>query len=328
MADKELKPKSFRIDDLTAEQFRKIAEETGGNQQQTLARLIDIYEMQKNKEELPEKRAEIDQMDEYLNAIRLKYFNSLADNVHQETIVREKLAARMEKQDAEISEMKQKIQEAEQARKAAAEELKALTEKNSQTQKELENAKIQLTDKEKLNQALQASCTSLQLQINALKEDAKKTEEMQKELIRLQKESAELQNIRKNLEDQLEKERVKAQFQEQFQKQQAEIHLGKALLEQERAYQEQIRKLSADNLAEVSKYQQMYRELLDQMKKQTAAAKLSEKEQKKEPAAAEESPAEEKKEKQTVSTEPPAEEKMPSETASDPVPEHLSGSEI
>ena len=40
MADgKELKPKSFRIDDVTADKFKEISSDIAGNQQETLAKL-------------------------------------------------------------------------------------------------------------------------------------------------------------------------------------------------------------------------------------------------------------------------------------------------
>ena len=43
MADnKETKPRSFRIDDETAEKFKEISSVISGNQQQTLAKLIEI----------------------------------------------------------------------------------------------------------------------------------------------------------------------------------------------------------------------------------------------------------------------------------------------
>lgn len=273
MSDKELKPKSFRIDDLTAERFRKIAEETGGNQQQTLARLIDTYETQKSQEELPQKRADIDQMDEYLQAIRLKYLSILADNVHQEEIMKAKLAAKMEKQDTEIEALKKQIQDAKQAGESMAGEMKKTTEKLSQTKEELQNAKAQLADKEKLNQELQESKqklqesnVSLQLQIKAMQEtinlDTEKRNEIYKEMESLQNKFSEMQKEKKNLENQLEQEKVKAQIQEQ----QAEIRLSRTLLEQEKSFQEQIHRQTAENLAEVARYQQMYRELLDHMK--------------------------------------------------------------
>ena len=278
MSDKELKPKSFRIDDLTAERFRKIAEETGGNQQQTLARLIDIYETQKSQEELPQKRADIDQMDEYLQAIRLKYLGILADNVHQEEIMKAKLAAKMEKQDAEIEALKKQVQDTKQASESMAGEMKKAAEKLSQTQAELQNAKAQLTDKEKLNQELQESKqklqesnVSLQLQIKSMQEtldsNIKKGVKFQKEIESLQNRFSDMLKEKKDLENQPEQEKVKAQIQEQ----QAEIRLSRTLLEQERSFQEQIHRQTAENLAEVARYQQMYRELLEQMKTQAAA---------------------------------------------------------
>ena len=50
MADgKELKPKSFRIDEATAERFKEISGQIGGNQQETLAKLIEAYEFQSGK---------------------------------------------------------------------------------------------------------------------------------------------------------------------------------------------------------------------------------------------------------------------------------------
>lgn len=57
MADgKELKPKSFRIDDETAEKFKEISNTIGGNQQETLAKLIEAFEFQSGKAILTEKK--------------------------------------------------------------------------------------------------------------------------------------------------------------------------------------------------------------------------------------------------------------------------------
>ena len=43
---RELKPKSFRIDDETAKKFKEISENIGGNQQEAMAKLIEAYEFQ------------------------------------------------------------------------------------------------------------------------------------------------------------------------------------------------------------------------------------------------------------------------------------------
>lgn len=54
--EKILKPKSFRITDETAEAFKQISTEIGGNQQEALAKLIEAYEFQKGKAILTEKK--------------------------------------------------------------------------------------------------------------------------------------------------------------------------------------------------------------------------------------------------------------------------------
>ena len=49
-----LTPKSFRISEGTAEKFKEIAGTIGGNQEQTLARLIEVFESQGAKAALPD----------------------------------------------------------------------------------------------------------------------------------------------------------------------------------------------------------------------------------------------------------------------------------
>ena len=43
----ELKPRSYRIDDETAEKIKAICVEMGGGQQTAFSRLIEVYEMQR-----------------------------------------------------------------------------------------------------------------------------------------------------------------------------------------------------------------------------------------------------------------------------------------
>jgi len=50
----ESKPRSIRIDDATLKKFKEISENLGGNQQLTLATLIDVYELQQGTLTAPE----------------------------------------------------------------------------------------------------------------------------------------------------------------------------------------------------------------------------------------------------------------------------------
>ena len=51
----EVKPRSFRIDEETAEKFKKICLEAGLNQQEALAKLIESYELHAGNAVLTEK---------------------------------------------------------------------------------------------------------------------------------------------------------------------------------------------------------------------------------------------------------------------------------
>ena len=78
--DKILKPKSFRIDDETADKFKEMSSSIGGNQQETLAKLIEAYEFQSGKAILTEKKADIEQFEKYVNALTRMFMGSLEDN--------------------------------------------------------------------------------------------------------------------------------------------------------------------------------------------------------------------------------------------------------
>ena len=78
--DKALKPRSYRINDETAEKIKEIAASIGGNQQETLAKLIEAYEFQSGKAVLTEKKSDIEQFEKYVNAIIRMYMGSLEDN--------------------------------------------------------------------------------------------------------------------------------------------------------------------------------------------------------------------------------------------------------
>ena len=64
--NKDIKPKSFRIDEETANRFKEIAASIGGNQQQTMAKLIESYEFQSGKAILMDKKADIEQFEKYV----------------------------------------------------------------------------------------------------------------------------------------------------------------------------------------------------------------------------------------------------------------------
>ena len=166
---KELKPKSFRIDEETAEKFKAISAELGNNQQQTLSKLIETYEFQKGKTVLNQKRGEIETFEKYVTILTRMYMDSLEHNENITESVHAEFEGILGSKDETILSLQKQLKTAEEqvaAKKAeATESLKKA--KDSDTENARLLAKIEenqasfeqaLEDKEKLILALTQAC--------------------------------------------------------------------------------------------------------------------------------------------------------------------------
>ena len=129
--DKVLKPKSFRIDDETADKFKEISATIGGNQQETLAKLIEAFEFQSGKAILTEKKADIDQFEKYVTAITRMYMSSLEDNQNITETVRTEFDALLKSKDATIQDLQEKLTVTKQLKEDAAIKAKSHADENT-----------------------------------------------------------------------------------------------------------------------------------------------------------------------------------------------------
>lgn len=294
MADgKELKPKSFRIDDETAEKFKEISNTIGGNQQETLAKLIEAFEFQSGKAILTEKKADIEQFEKYITAITRMFMGSLEDNQNITETVRTEFDALLKSKDTTIQDLQEKLTVAKQLKEDAT--LKARTHAdenarlnsvidslNNEYNSKMDDMQSMLSDKDNLNKALTDSCNDLKAKIEGMKEAAEQSAILQEELDQLKQEHGKVIWEQSDLEKQMQQEQTahektvselkqhEADALERL-KEQLQLAQDKAILQIEKSYQEQMQKLKADKQAEVDKYQQKYFDLLEQMKTQTAA---------------------------------------------------------
>ena len=292
MADgKELKPKSFRIDDETAEKFKEISNTIGGNQQETLAKLIEAFEFQSGKAILTDKKADIEQFEKYVSAITRMFMGSLEDNQNIAETVRTEFDALLKSKDATIQDLQEKLTVAKQLKEDATLKARAHADENARLNSVIDslnneyNSKMDdmqsmLSDKDSLNKALTDSCNDLKTKIEGMKEAAEQSAIFREELEQLKKEHEKVIRERSDLEKQMQQERTAhekaiSEFRQheadalERLKEQLQIAQDKAVLQIEKSYQEQIQKLKADKQAEVDKYQQKYFDLLEQMKSQT-----------------------------------------------------------
>ncbi|MCX4377782.1 MAG: hypothetical protein OSJ61_16640 [Lachnospiraceae bacterium] len=294
MADgKELKPKSFRIDDETAEKFKEISNTIGGNQQETLAKLIEAFEFQSGKAILTEKKADIEQFEKYITAITRMFMGNLEDNQNITETVRTEFDALLKSKDTTIQDLQEKLTVAKQLKEDAT--LKARTHAdenarlnevidslNNEYNSKMDDMQSMLSDKDSLNKALTDSCNDLKAKIEGMREAAEQSAVLRGELDQLKKEHEKVIREQSDLKKQMQQEQTshertvsdlkqhEADALERL-KEQLQLAQDKAILQIEKSYQEQMQKLKADKQTEVDKYQQKYFDLLEQMKTQTAA---------------------------------------------------------
>lgn len=248
MADnKEIKPKSFRIDDETANKFKEISNSIGGNQQETLAKLIEAWEFQSGKTVLKEKKADIEQFEKYVTALTRMFMGSLEDNQNITETIRTEFEAQLKSKDITIQDLQEKLETAKQSEKETKisfntcfEENKHLNEYIESLRKEynskLDDMQSMLADKEKANQTLTDHSQSLKTQLQEC------------EAIKIQLKELEcLKTENTSLKDRLERK---------------DFEFEKSMLEFERKKQNEILELKNEHIKEIEYYQSQYKELL------------------------------------------------------------------
>lgn len=278
MADgKGLKPKSFRIDEETADKFKEISNTIGGNQQETLAKLIEAFEFQSGKAVLTEKKADIEQFERHVTALTRMFMGSLEDNQNITEAVRTEFDALLRSKDTVIQDLQEKLdvagklkEDATRKAKCNADENKRLNEViddlNRKYNSKMDNMQSMLDDKDRLNKTLTDSCNDLKAKIEDMEKAAGQAAKLQKELDQLHKDHDKTMYEYSNLEKQLQQEQTAHEkaIAEQRQheadalkhaQEQSQLTRDKAVLEVERKSQ-----------AKIEKYQNKYFELLEQLK--------------------------------------------------------------
>lgn len=278
--NKELKPKSFRIDDETAEKFKAIAASIGGNQQQTLAKLIESYEFQSGKAILTGKKDDIEEFEKYITVITRKYMGSLEDNQNLSQTIRTEFDALLSSKDNTIQDLQSQLFASKQIKEEATSKAQIYADENSRLNGIIDsltneyNAKMNdfqtmLADKDSLNKALTDSCNDLKIKTGNLKKAAEQAANLQSDFEKLRKEHDKLVHEQADLKKQFQQEQASHERSLEQQREQAKISLDKAVLEVERKCQEQIQALKETHQAEIDKYQQKYLTLLERMNPQT-----------------------------------------------------------
>lgn len=233
--DKELKPKSMRLDDATFKRFQAISAENFGSQGQCLEALLALYDLETSKQMIPERTVEIESFQAHLNSIGDMFVSALKLNQDAELRIRSKFEALMISKDQTIAELQSKAA-------ACAEELKMAKESQ-------QIALVDLVDEKKRVKDLEASIETKEKLIVALEEKnaqsagviadmaAEKTaySEKLKYQADIEKDNETLRRELVELAGQLEADRAKVA-----------LELERKLLDKDREHQEALAKLRED----------------------------------------------------------------------------------
>lgn len=163
MENKELKVKSFRVDENTFAKFKEIASKEFGNQSQCLEALINIYETEEAKAILINRELEIETFQDYINKINRLFITSLQMSSDAEERAKEVFLKKIETKDGLLETLKSKLDENKIENKKLLEENKILIneakglktkivelEENKNTLTQLANRNSDLADRLKL----------------------------------------------------------------------------------------------------------------------------------------------------------------------------------
>lgn len=261
--DKILKPKSFRIDDETAEKFKKIASLIGGNQQETLSKLIEAFEFQQGKTILTNKKDDIETFENYVTSLTRMYMTILEENQNVKGLVRAEFEALLKSKDIVIQELQQKLELEKQSQKQTTNETMVLKTNNEKLSgkisvleakydTDISNLKLMIEDKDKLNNVLNSSYTQLKAKVELLQNELDNFSKMENEL-------EELRLKNKNFE--IEKNNLLDEY--KALEQQNKFEMQKIIFNLEKKHYKEIQDLAKEKQSEIDNYKNKYFSLLE-----------------------------------------------------------------
>jgi len=250
----ELKVKSFRADDETFEKFKSLATEEFGNQGQCLAALINLYEIEKSKLVLGDRKLEVETFQSHLNRLAEMFLSSMHLNQDAEIRIRGEFEKLLISKDKTISDLQAKASElavakqsqedaAKQARHDYFEMLDKSVELEKQVARQDKEYAATLADKDSLNKVLTSSSEERKEEIDALK--ASLTVAQSRLASVKQTEEALAAALKENGQTVAELERLRAQ---------SELDRERAVLNAEKMHQQELKETYAQHHEEMKEY--------------------------------------------------------------------------
>ena len=226
MAD--IKQTNFRIDQETADKFRKFCEENGLNQAQGFDYLVQLIAIDNAVAASPGQKTEIEAFKKLVKDITDAYVKSVTLCGETEARVRDQFQALLSSKDSTIKDLQDKAADLEDAKQQAVAQATAAAKAAAQAVKDADTAKKQADTAERL-------CDAKDETIAELREKLVGYEDLKLAHAELQDKAADLDHQASDLRQQLKD-----------QQKDSEYALKTAVMEKEREYIEKISRLQAE----------------------------------------------------------------------------------
>lgn len=229
----EIKQTNFRIDQETADAFRRFCEENGMNQAQGFDHVMQVVELDKAKAAIPDRATEIEGFEKSVKDIMAAYLRLIEINNSAEARIREQFASSIDRNERAIDELREKAEQL-QAEKEAAETARAEAEEREKNAADQMNAAKKIAaDKEQINAMLTAQLAEAAQKLDGY--DALKASE------------AELRGRLADMEKALADQKKDAENTAKTVQAQAELAQERAVMAKERELNEKIRQADKEN---------------------------------------------------------------------------------
>ncbi len=250
----ELKVKSFRADDETFEKFKGLAAEEFGNQGQCLAALINLYETEKSKLVLGDRKVEVETFQSHLNRLGELFLASMQLNQDAELRVRAEFEKLLVSKDKSIADLQAKMADQaavakrlEEESKQARHEYYEIYDKSVQLEKQVARQDAEyaaaLSDKDNLNRVLISNSEEHRAEIEALKAALAAAQARLGTISRTEEELATARAENAQLVVSLDRLRA-----------QSELDVERAIINTEKRHQQELREAYAQHHEETKEY--------------------------------------------------------------------------
>ena len=240
----EVKQANFRVNQETADAFRRFCEEQGMSQAQGFSHIMQVVEYDRAKTVTPERLVEIEEFEKSLKHIMAAYLTSIEINNGAEARIREQFASALERKDRAISDLQAKAAALQEAKVAAEESAARAAQIATQATKGEETARDQAETAAKLAAEKDNTIATLADKLAIAENKAAGYDELKttaesaiREIERLKEEhKREVSEIKKDMERKVSDT-----------KKDAALELANAVAAKEKEMQTQIREIDREN---------------------------------------------------------------------------------